>query len=153
MRDHQTSQKRTSSLVLLLCPIPFLLGCLMIATAFWQNDADYVFAQVKTVDATLVDVGPSHPSRGRPRFYPSFRLSDGQILKLENAMVADEIPPANQTVQLRCSLRKPHHCKTPASPNIDPVFYAIAALWIALTLVITVVMWRTLYSRLRTPAS
>ena len=153
MRDHQTSQKRTSSLVLLLCPIPFLLGCLMIAAAFWQNDADYVFGRVKTVDAILIDAGSGHPSSRRPRFYSTFRLSDGQILKLENAMVADEIPPANQTVQLRCSLRKPHHCKTPASPDIDSVFYAIAALWMALTLVITVAMWRTLYYRLRTRAS
>ena len=153
MRDHQTSQKCTSSLVLLLCPIPFLLGCLMIAAAFWQNAADYVFGRVKTVDAILIDAGSGHPSSRRPRFYPSFRLSDGQILKLENTMVADEIPPAKQTVQLRCSLRKPHHCKTPASPDIDPVFYSIAALWMALTLVITVAMWRTLYYRLRTRAS
>ncbi len=148
MHDRQTNQRRTSSLVLLLCPLPFLLGCLMMVTAFWQNDADYVFGRLKTVNAILIDVGPAHPSSGRPRFFPTFRLSDGQILKLENALVADEIPPANQTVQLRCSLRKSHHCKTPASPDIDPVFYAIAALWMALTLVITVAMWRTLYCRL-----
>jgi hypothetical protein len=62
MRDHQTNQKRTISLVLLLCPIPFLLGCLMIAAAFWQNDADYVFGRVKTVDAILIDAGSGRTS-------------------------------------------------------------------------------------------
>jgi hypothetical protein len=151
-RHLQASSQHVNSAILLLAPLPFLFFTSMIFAAFWQNDADYVFGRVRVVDAVLVDAGPPRASRGRPRFFPTFRLSDGQLLTLDNAMVADEIPPTNQTVVLRCSLGQSHHCKTPASPNIDPIFLAIAAIWSCLSVLMPIVMWRTLYKRLRASA-
>lgn len=125
----------------LLLPLPFLVGMAMVLTAFWQNDADFAFGHAAAVDAVLVDRGPPHPSRGRPRFFPTFRLADGQSLTLERAMVATELPPAGQAVQLQCSTRVPANCRMPANPGMDWVFCGAAGVWSLLTLGITWAMW------------
>lgn len=82
-----------------LVPIPFLLGLAMIATAFWQNDADFVFENAVSIDAVFIDSGAPQSGRGRPRFFPTFQLADGRLLTVERATVAAELPQKGQAVQ------------------------------------------------------
>lgn len=147
MNRHHIGQ--TASLLL---PIPFLIGVGMMATAFWQSDADFVLGRVASVDAILMDRGPPHPTSGRPRYFPTFRSADGELLILERALVATELPPTDKLIRLRCSVNKPTNCKTPASPNLDPVFYGIAAAYSVLTAGFTLLLWRPFFRRLRSHA-
>ena len=128
-----------------LVPVPFLLGLAMIATAFWQNDADFVFGDAVPIDAVFVDSGPSRSGSGRPRYFPIFQLPDGRALTVERATVAAELPQKGQTVQLRCSTKNPGNCKMPNSPENDFVFYGIAALWSLIAAGVTYFMWRPLF--------
>jgi hypothetical protein len=132
---------RFRSLALLLSPIPFLIGMAMVLAAFWQNDADFALGRAVSVDAVMVDGGPPHPSRGRPRYFPTFRLVDGQLLTLERAMVAAELPATGQPTQLLCSTRRPGNCRLPANPGMDRVFYGAAAVWCVLSIGIAGVVW------------
>jgi hypothetical protein len=124
-------------------PTPFLLGVAMIATAFWQNDADFVFGDAVPIDAVFVDSGPSQSGSGRPRYFPVFQLPDGRALRVERATVASELPQKGQTVQLRCSTKNPGNCKMPGQEN-DIVFYGIAVLWSLIAAGVTYAMWRPL---------
>lgn len=128
-------------MTLLLFPVPFQIFMAMMFAAFWQNDADFVLGNVKVVDAVLVDRGSPHHSRGMPRYYPTFRLADGQLLTVENPAVAPDLPPVDQAVQLRCGSKKPALCKMPGIPDLDPVSYGIAAVWSLLTLLMTWALW------------
>lgn len=131
------------ALFLLLAPIPLLIGAVMVAAAFWQNDADFALNRVVSVDAVLVNSGPAHPARGMPRYYPTFRLlSDGRLLTVERAAVATELPPVDQPVQLLCSIRVPANCRMPTNPGIDRVFYAIGGLWSVFAVGSALALWR-----------
>jgi hypothetical protein len=137
----------------LLSPVPFLIGMVMLLAAFWQSDADFVFGSVTSVEAVLVDAGPAHPARGRPHYFPTFRLPNGQRLTLERATLAADLPPADQPVPLQCSTGKPANCKVPGKAGSDVVFYGIAALWSACVVGLAVAMWgpvcRRVMGRLR----
>lgn len=119
---------RLRELVSILTPIPFLLGMAMIVNAFWQSDADFVVGKVKVFDAVLVDRGQASETRGRPHYFPTFKLSDGQVLKLERPTLASKIAQSEQPVQLRCSTQRPTNCKIDADTNGDLVFYGIVLL-------------------------
>lgn len=123
-------------------PIPFLLGLAMIATAFWQQDADFAFENTVSIDAVFIESGAPQSSRGRPRFFPTFQLADGRMLTVERATVAAELPQKGQAVQLLCSSKKPGNCKMPNSAVSDFVFYGIAALWSLIAAGVTYAMWR-----------
>jgi len=138
---------RIGAIVSLLFPIPFLFGMAMVVAAFWQTDADFVFGNVTSIDAVLIDKGPPHSVRGRPRYYPTFRLANGHLLKAESPVVATELPPMDQVVRLRCSTSNPGNCKMPASPDMDPVFYGIAAIWSVLSVAITWAMWGSFFRK------
>lgn len=125
-----------------LAPLPFLLGVALIAVAFWKNDADFLLGRFTTQQAVLHDPGPPHHGRGRPRYYPSFRLANGQLLQLSNPLVADELPAPQQTLDLRCSASRPTVCKLPGMPILDPLFYAIALAWVAFAITLTGLLWR-----------
>lgn len=134
---------RLRELVSILTPIPFLLGMAMIVNAFWQSDADFVVGKVKVFDAVLVDRGQASETRGRPHYFPTFKLSDGQVLKLERPTLASKIAQSEQPVQLRCSTQRPTNCKIGADTNGDLVFYGIVLLWSLMALGITWAMWAT----------
>jgi hypothetical protein len=144
---------RLRTIAKLLSPVPFLIGMVMFLAAFWQSDADFVFGRVTSVEAVLVDMGPAHPARGRPHYFPTFRLPSGQRLTLERATLAADLPPADQPVALQCSTRKPANCKVPGRAGRDMVFYGIAALWSAFAVGLAVAMWgpvcRRVMGRLR----
>ena len=134
---------RLRELVSILAPIPFLLGMAMIVSAFWQSDADFVVGKVKVFDAVLVDQGQASETRGKPHYFPTFKLSDGQILTLERPTLASKIPQGEQPVQLRCSTQQPRNCKIGADSNDDLVFYGIVLAWSLFALGITWAMWGT----------
>lgn len=139
--DIEMNCRRIRTVATLLFPVPFLVGILAIVSAFLNNDADFVFGNFVSVDAALMDRGPPHPTRGRPVYFPTFRLPDGEILEIERPMLATELPPADQPIRLRCSINKPGNCKTPATPMLDPVFYGIAVVWSLLAAGFAWLMW------------
>lgn len=144
---------RIRTITKLLSPVPFLIGMAMFSAAFWQSDADFVFGRVTSLEAVLVDMGPAHPARGRPHYFLTFRLPNGQRLTLERATLAVDLPPADQPVALQCSTGKPANCKVPGRAGSDVVFYGIAALWSAFAVGLAVAMWspfcRRVMGRLR----
>lgn len=132
---------RLRELVSILTPIPFLLGMAMIVSAFWQSDADFIIGKVKVFDAVLVDPGQAHETRGKPHYFPTFKLSDGQILRLERPTLASKISQGDQPVQLRCSTQQAGNCKIGADTNDNFVFYSIVLIWLLIAISITWAMW------------
>ena len=137
-------RRRFSPVASVLFPIPFLMLSGMLVAAFWQNDADFVFGHVRSVEAVLVDAGTPHKSRGRPRYFPTFSLPNADTLTLTQPLIASELPVAGESVQLLCSTRTPTNCRTPASEPMH-LFYGLALLWTAGSIGIALLMWAPLY--------
>lgn len=132
-------------MALWLAPLPFLMGMLFVALAFWQNDADFALGHVTEVQARLLDAGPPHYGRGKPRYFPLFQQTNGQLLPFKQPLFADEMPPAKTLLTLRCSTRQPGLCKLPGTPVFDPLFYGIGGAWSVFALTLTGVLWRRAY--------
>lgn len=127
-------------------PLPLLIVLLPFGMAFWQSDADFVLGRMAAIEAKLLDRGPPHPMRGRPRYFPTFQLPSGERLQVSTGQVADELPPVGVPVLLRCSTVRPTDCRMPGTPLLDPVFYGIPGAWLAFTLF---TMWLTWWPRRR----
>lgn len=145
-------RNRVRSIAKTLAPVPFLMGVAMFVAAFWQTDADFALGKVATIEAMLVDSGQPRPSRGRPRYFPTYRLSDGRLLTLTRATVASDLPPPNHPIALQCSTVNPGNCKLSADSSEEWVFYGLALLWSLFSVVLAVLVWGPLCSKaLRRP--
>lgn len=143
-------KSRISTSASILIPIPFLVGMVLLMTAFWQNDADFVFGHTNSTEVLLVDQGPAHVKRGRPHFYPTVKMVDGRLLTLERATLATDLPPTNQATQLECSTKNPSNCKFIKSTKYTKdefIFYGIAILWSIFAVGIAWALWLPLWRK------
>ncbi len=124
-----------------LFPLPFLLVAAGMNLGLWQQDADFLRGDVQEIEAVMVDAGPLERKTSRPRFRPTFQpVAGGTPFRLEEPLVASELPRLGEPVVLLCSRHTASRCRVPAG-ELRWQHYVFAGLWTLLSLTTAAVLW------------
>lgn len=130
-------------------PLPFLLVAAGMNLGIWQNDADFLSGASKEVEAVMVDAGPLERRTSRQRYRPTFQpVAGGAPFRLEEPLVAEELPPQGRPVILLCSRHTPTRCRTPTGEPRLP-HYIFAGIWTLLSIGTAAIIWRPMWGARR----
>jgi hypothetical protein len=108
--------------------LPFHLITLVMMTAIWQNDHDFFLGNVSHHSTIVLDHGKTQISAKSPRYFPSFRLENGQTLKVTRALDINNLPALGQSVELICSQELAQNCQVKGKRE-NMLFYCFVLIW------------------------
>lgn len=130
-------------------PLPFLLTAAGMNLGIWQHDADFLRGAVQAVEVVMVDAGPLERNTSRPRFRPTFQpVAGGTPFRLQEPLVASELPPQGQPVVLLCSRHTASRCRVPAGEARWPQ-HVFTGLWTLVSLAAAAVVWLPMWRERR----